>query len=110
MSIDLLYEHDICLLQETWKRDESKINLPGCWDFSQVRPKYRKKGRHSGGITVLCKDQYRPGIKILESSEGIIWMKLDAKFFNFFFLCTRIISHRLETNTFETFRRHNLIQ
>jgi exonuclease III len=88
--IDLLYEHDICLLQETWKRDETKINLPGCWDFSQVRPKYRKKGRHSGGVSILCKDEYRPGIKILESSEGFIWMKLDAKFFNLMndlFLC-----------------------
>jgi len=38
----------------------------------------------------LCKDGYRPGIKILESSEGFIWLKLDAKFFNLkndLFLC-----------------------
>ena len=46
--IDLMYKHDICLLSETWKRDESKINLPGWWDFSQVRPKHKKAGRHSG--------------------------------------------------------------
>ena len=50
--LGLLYEHDICLVNETWKKDESKIGLPGLWDFSLIRPKTTKKGRPSGGITI----------------------------------------------------------
>ena len=48
----LLYQHDICLLSDTWKRDESKIGLPGWWDFSLVRPKH-KKSREAFGWN-LC--------------------------------------------------------
>ena len=48
--INLMYNHDICLLCETWKKDDSKINLPGWWDFSLVRPKNKKAGRHSGAF------------------------------------------------------------
>ena len=81
--INLLNEHDICIFSETWKTDDSKINLPGWWDFSIVRPKKKKPGRPSGGITTFCKSNLRPGIKIVQSSEGFIWFKLDAKFFNF---------------------------
>ena len=80
--ISLMNKHDICLFSETWKKDDSKIELPGWWDFSVVRPKYRKFGRHSGGITICCRSNLRPGLKIMESSEGFIWFKLDAKFFN----------------------------
>ena len=36
--INLINKHDICLLYETWKSDDSKINLPGFWDFSIARP------------------------------------------------------------------------
>ena len=58
-------------------------------------------GRHSGGISILCKDIYRPGIKILESSEGFVWMKLDAKFFNLMndlFLCAAYIPPQYSEN------------
>ena len=54
--IDLINRHDICILTETWKKDDSKINLDGFWDFSQIRPKHKKAGRYSGGISLLCKD------------------------------------------------------
>lgn len=58
--IKLINQHDICVLSETWKKDESKIELPGWWDFSLVRPKHRKAGRHSGGITIFCRNNLRP--------------------------------------------------
>ena len=62
--ISLVDAHDICLLTETMRSEDSKLNLEGHWDFSQIRPKRKIKGRHSGGITVLVKDNLRPGIKI----------------------------------------------
>jgi hypothetical protein len=79
---DLIYNHDICLLNETWKDTDSKISLPGLWDYSLIRPKHKKAGRHSGGITVFCKDVLRPGLKVLNSSEGFVWLKLDSKILN----------------------------
>ena len=81
--IDLISSHDISFLCETWRRDDSKICLPGFWDFSQVRVKRKKAGRYSGGITIFVKENLRPGLKILNSkSEGFIWVKLERKFFN----------------------------
>ena len=92
--VDMLYEHDISLLNETWKGDDSKVNLPGLWDFSLVRPKHKKKGRYSGGITVFCKQGIRSGIKVINSSEGFIWLKLDPEAFqlnNPLFICAAYI-------------------
>ena len=75
--VDLIYQHDICLLNETWRSDDSKIGLPGLWDFSIIRPKTKKCGRHSGGVTVFCKEDLRKGVKVSSHSEGFIWLKLD---------------------------------
>lgn len=88
--LDLLNKHDLCILCETWKKDESKLNLPGFWDFSQIRPKVKKIGRYSGGITVLAKNDIRKGVKVSLSTEGLLWIKLDKLFFSFsnnLFLC-----------------------
>ena len=109
--VDLIYQHDICLLNETWKSDESKIGLPGIWDFSLIRPKLRKAGRHSGGLTVFCKEGIRKGVKVSHHSEGFIWIKLDQQFFkldNPLFICASYIppehtskSINLKTNYFQ---------
>ena len=77
----LLAKHDICLLTETWKKDETKLNIEGFWDDSQVRPKHRKAFRHSGGVTVMVKHALKPGIKVIQKAEGFIWLKLDKAFF-----------------------------
>ena len=92
--VDMLYEHDICLLNETWRPNDSKLDLPNFWDFSIVRPKHKKVGRHSGGVTVLCKEELRSGVKISSCSEGFIWIKLDPIFFNLnnpLFICATYI-------------------
>ena len=47
--MQLIDRHDICILTETMKKDESKLNLEGFWDFPQIRPKDKKVGRHGGG-------------------------------------------------------------
>ena len=80
--IDLMNKHDICLLNETWRKEDSKIGLSGFWDFSLVRTKLTKKGRPSGGITVFCKNDIRKGVKIASHKEGFIWLRLDNIFFN----------------------------
>ena len=79
--IKLMNEHDICLLNETWKKDDSKVGLLGFWDFSLVRNKTTKRGRPSGGITVFCKNEIRKGIQIVNHKEGFIWLKLENNFF-----------------------------
>ena len=92
--VDMIYEHDICLLNETWRSDDSKIGLPGLWDFSLIRTKVKKTGRHSGGITVFCKEGLRSGVKVSHHSEGFVWLKLDQQFFNLtnpLFICATYI-------------------
>ena len=92
--MSLADKHDICLLTETWRKDDSKLNLSGFWDFSQIRPKHRKAFRHSGGITILVKHHIKPGIKVALSTEGFIWLKMEKTFFNFVndvFLCASYI-------------------
>ena len=91
---DLANNHDICLLTETWKKDDSKLELPGFWDCSQVRPKHRKAFRHSGGIMVMVKNHVKPGVKVALNTEGFIWLKLEKSFFNFIndvYLCAAYI-------------------
>ena len=78
--ITMIQKHDICLLTETMRGDDSKLDIPGFWDYSLIRPKGKKAGRHSGGITVLVKERLRSGIKIAHSSEGFLWSKLDKSF------------------------------
>ena len=100
--MDLVSEHDICLLTETMRKDNSKLNIDGLWDHSQVRPKCTKKGRNSGGITVLAKSHLRAGIKVEEESEGLLWLKLASNFFNFkedLFVCAVYIPPQSTTNT-----------
>ena len=91
---NLLDKHDVCLLTETWRKEDTKLNLEGFWDFSQIRPKHRKAFRHSGGITVFVKHHIKPGIRVALSTEGFVWLKLDKHFFQFandVYLCTAYI-------------------
>ena len=78
---ELINNHDICILQETMRKDDSKLNIENFWDFSQVRPKKQKIGRHSGGKTILIRESLREGIKIAQDSDGIL-MKLMKTFFH----------------------------
>jgi len=83
LFIESLYKSYICVLYETWKGSDSKLALPGLWDFSLIRQKTKKVGRNSGGVTIICKDSIRKGIKITKASKGFVWLKLDANFFGF---------------------------
>ena len=101
LFIENLYKNDICVLYETWRGSDSKLALPGLWDFSLVRQKTKKVGRNSGGVTIFCKESIRKGIKITKSSEGFVWLKLDATFFGFdenVFLCGAYIPPEYSRN------------
>ena len=92
--LDMINKHDICILTETMRKDDSKLNLNGFWDFSLVRPKEKKAGRYSGGITILVKSPLRKGIKIAHSSEGFVWLRLFQNMFkmkNDLFICAGYI-------------------
>ena len=56
--------------------------------------KHEKAIRHSGGITLLIKSCFRPGIKLVKDEEGFIWFKLLKSFFkldNDIFICATYI-------------------
>ena len=93
--IKLAQQFDISILTEIWKRDTSKLDLEGFWDFSQVRQKHFNAIRHSGGITVLVKNTIRQGVRLAEDPEGFIWLRLEKSFFklqNDVFLCAAYIT------------------
>ena len=46
--MELINRHDICILTEIMKKDDSKLNLENFWDFSLVRTKEKGPGRYSG--------------------------------------------------------------
>ena len=74
------------------------MNIPGFWDYSQIRVKNKKHGRYSCGITVFAKDEIRDEIKV---SEGFIWLKMSKTFFNFsndIFLCASYIPPKQSTS------------
>ena len=78
----LINKHDFCILTETMRNDDTKLNLENFWDFSLARPKCEERGRYSGGITILIKSHLKKGVKIRESMEGIVVLELHSTFLN----------------------------
>ena len=74
-----LDKYDIIFLQETWL--QSDLSIDGFYTFSSIRHKTHKKGRAASGISLITKEKNRKGIKILQSTEFFIAVKLAAKFF-----------------------------
>ena len=67
----------------TWKEDTLKSNIEGFWDDSQVRLKHKNAISYSGGITVLAKNHIRFGLKLVEDTEGYLWLRLQKSLFQF---------------------------
>ena len=90
----------VMIFTETWKADTSKINIEGYWNYSQVRPKHKNAIRNLGGITILAKHIIRPGIKLVENTEGFLCFKLDKNVLqtdNDIFLCGAYIPPKKTT-------------
>ena len=87
-------QNDIVVFLETWLDKKESLKIEGFWDYSQIRKKHDKAIRHSGGITILVKNCFRPGIKLVKDEEGFIWFKLLKSFFeldNDLFVCAAYI-------------------
>ena len=88
--MEFIKDYDIFIFSKTWKADTPKLNIEGFWDYSQVRPKHKNAIRHSGGITILAKHNIQPELRLVENSEGFLWIRLGKSFFNLendIFLC-----------------------
>ena len=110
--MELINRHDICILTETMKKDDSKLNSENFWDFSLVRTKEKGPGRYSGGVTILLKSHLRKGIKIAHSSEGFVWLKLPKDFFHSssdLYICGAYIPPQNSSNMAKTDYFNNLL-
>ena len=80
---NIINKYDICMLAETWLSTTAELNIDGYHSFVKSRPKHIRAKRHSGGIALLVRQEYRKGVKLVETSnENVIWVKLDKQFFN----------------------------
>ena len=87
-------QNDIIVFLETWLDSKECLKIEGFWDYSQIRIKHEKAIRYSGGITILVKNCFRPGVKLVKDEEGFIWFKLLKSFFkldNDLFICAAYI-------------------
>ena len=78
-----LSRHDIIGLTETHAGPDDNLALTGYTSFSYNRKKHKKARKHSGGITVLIKNELVDGIEIISISSDLIWVRLKETFFNF---------------------------
>lgn len=69
---------------ETWKNNDSDIQISGYKNYHICRTKKNKAKRNSGGIIVYIKKYIEKGIVFLEKfskSQNRLWLKLDKSFF-----------------------------
>jgi len=73
--VHFVQTRDIIGFVETWLHDDSKCakTFPGFKIFSYFRPKTHKKGRPSGGVTVLIKNKLAKGIKHVYNDYDMIF-------------------------------------
>ena len=67
-----------------------QTSIEGFWDYSQVQPKHKNAIKRSGGIIILARCNIRPGLKLIENSEGFLWFYLKKSYFklkNDVYLC-----------------------
>ena len=79
--------NDIEILAETWTSCTQCKNaiIPNYTIIDKVLPKKKfgiKKGRASGGITILCKQFLAPYIKLVKKGDSHIWLKINKNIFH----------------------------
>ena len=77
--INLLYQHDIIFLYETWTSENSEIDLKGYCSFNFYRKFQNRRARRNSGVTVVyIKSEYKQGVEIIKNVfDTLIWLKLD---------------------------------
>ena len=80
--MNIILGTDIVMLVETHCNNNDHFSLPGYSVHNQIRPKSPGARKHFGGISVLIKDNIRPGVTFLPSSNSeFIWFKLCHSYF-----------------------------
>jgi hypothetical protein len=75
---NLISNHDIIAMKETWTTANSNIDLPGYNHLASHRTKYGSKGRHSGGIVIYCKTEIASHVSVIKNDyEDILWLKVN---------------------------------
>lgn len=76
---------DICILTETWLEDKICVRPDIFYTFNRLRPRLSKKGRPSGGISVLIRKEFHHGrkkaISVVKESEYSVWIKICKTYF-----------------------------
>ena len=81
--INLLCEHDINFLYESWTSENSEIDFNGYYSFNFYRKfQNRRARRNSGGTVVYIKSEYKQGVEVVKNVlDTFIWLRLDKTFF-----------------------------
>ena len=75
---------DIEILSETWTSCKNcpNVKTPGYEIVDFINPeKIGKKGRSSGGLSILCKTIFKSKVKVIRSSDKYIWFEIDKSIF-----------------------------
>ena len=78
--IDMLKEFDICFLQETWMNTD--IQIDSFCSFNLYATRIHSKGRCSGGMVALVKQNIRKKVKFVGKKEYGIWLKVNKDIIN----------------------------
>ena len=81
--MNLLYEHDIIFLYESWTSETSEIDLNGYYSYNSYRKfQNRRARRNSGGAVVNIKSDCKMGVEVVKNVlDTLIWLRLDKIFF-----------------------------
>ena len=72
--LKIIQKFDFITLVETWKPEHEKISIDRVYSYSKCRSKHKRAKWHSGGITVLIKNDIRKGVKFFSSnSDRLVW-------------------------------------
>ena len=85
--IKYIADYDIVCLSETWLKDTDTFDYSirgyECDHLPANKPSTRKKGRHSGGISIYYKEHLKGQISIVEkSTHGFILLKIKSELFS----------------------------
>ena len=107
--------YDFIFLTETWSKET--INIPGFKATSSpVSPKSNRRGRLSGGITLLFKNEFQSQVSIEKTTKNSLWCKVSKNLLNLqndLYLCGIYIPPEkttyFDTEIFDNLKRNNLI-
>ena len=68
-------------LTETHAGKDDILGIPGFTTFTACRNKHKNARKHSGGVAILVRNCFVPGIEIKRSSSDLIWAKFEKSFF-----------------------------